>query len=243
MSFGGELVSIGAYWPCLSAWQAFLVFGVSLIVLYVAGRAYWLSAHPGRTAPQWISRLGRIVTVILFMLIYLVLHEGGHILAQAAFGCVDLASSDVLGIRGQPHAGGVYAPGMPGWQFGVISISGPMLPNLIGYLVFIVGIIPPGARRRAKSKCLNRLWSAGVFIFLLGQIGILIPIMGLGDDPDYRVFVNSGIVPIWLANLVEIALVFVNVLMIVTVIRQSLPSWRKPATPGKVGLPTKVKGT
>ena len=53
-------------------------------------------------------------------------HEGGHALAQIAFGHFDLARSDFWGIHGHPHSGGGMGPQLKSWQRLLISCAGPM---------------------------------------------------------------------------------------------------------------------
>ena len=183
-----------------------LAFGLRLFVVKRRGDA---------AAPQAVI-LRYVVRLLLFglglTLLYPIIHEAGHALPMIAFGAFSLHGSDFIGAFGHPHVN--YLPGadLQPWQYCLISLGGPLLPSVVGWLLFVL----LGALKRGRSLGLTfeaaLLWTSG--LLMMGQAGALIPMLGLASDGDYTGFVTNLAAPVWAANLIQLALLAVNAVLI-----------------------------
>lgn len=200
--------------PNVTTWQKAL--GLLALVWGLSGIWYLYAGYCVRRgrAVRWFSSARAIfiaASLLGFLLpAYLLAHEGGHSLAAAAFGAFEPARSDFFGLAGSPHAGlRVDAP-LAGWQMGVISVSGPLLPTLVGWALFAGWRSARGRAIRCARPVLDLLWSFTTAGMLIGQFGCIIPIIGLGYDGDYSGLVDNVSIERWLINGVLLALGAVN---------------------------------
>ena len=141
---------------------------------------------------------------------YLLAHEGGHALAAAAFGAFDGARSDFFGISGSPHSGLRRDVQLLAWQAAVVSISGPLLPTLVGWVLFAIWRSARGRAVRSARPILDLFWSFTTAGMLIGQLGCIVPVLGLGYDGDYSGLVGNVSIDRWLINGMLLALAGVN---------------------------------
>jgi hypothetical protein len=134
--------------------------------------------------------------------VYLLFHEGGHALAQIAFGRFDLARSDFWGIHGHPHSGGKMGASLQPWQQTLISCAGPMLPVFAGFGLFVLWFSPPGRKLRGLRPMANLYFSSIVAILVFSEAVcepayLLGFISAEGDLVGYAAR-NGG--PVWLVK-------------------------------------------
>lgn len=210
---GSYSVEIGPG-PSITTWQRAL--GLLVLVWGLSGICYLYAGYCVRRgrAVRWFSSARAIFIIASlagFLLpAYLLAHEGGHALAAAAFGAFDPARSDFLGLAGSPHAGLRADAPLAGWQIGVISISGPLLPTLVGWALFAVWRSGRGRAIRSRRPILDLFWSFATAGMLSGQLGCIIPILRLGHDGDYSGLVDNVSIERWLINGALLALAAVN---------------------------------
>jgi hypothetical protein len=185
--------------------------------VYVTGWQIWSRAYLGLLAVSaicWIllrkaenskirsSSIAAFHTLLLggsVMFVYLLFHEGGHALAQIAFGHFDLARSDFWGIHGHPHSGATMGPQLAPWQHALISCGGPMLPTLAGFALFGLWFAPFGQRLRHAHPLANLYFSANVagLVFAEAVCGPAYLLGLITAEGDLLRFAASEGVPVW----------------------------------------------
>jgi len=153
-----------------------------------------LLARRGRAQPQsaMLKRAAQWALAGLAAgIAYVLAHEGGHALAAAAFGVLDIRHSDFLGLRGQPGVMTTSRERLAAWQNATFSIAGPVLPTILGYLLFALWISKPGRRLRSRSSLADEIWSGLVGVLLVGQFGYVLAATGLVTDGDYLGFIRN----------------------------------------------------
>jgi hypothetical protein len=182
----------------VTLWQRFLALFV--VVAVASGLVLaWV-----RMSPRWQAWRGytwRILFPALMMalgFVYLILHEGGHNLALYLFGVLDLSRSDMLGLHGHPHGGMVMGAELTSWQHAVVSIAGPALPILVGWVLLVLGLTPVGRRVRGRRRFLDSLLSMATALFLFTGVALAAQALGiLRPDGDFRGFVGNVALPLW----------------------------------------------
>lgn len=139
---------------------------------------------------------------LVSLFLYLLFHEGGHALAEMAFGRFDLARSDFWGIRGHPHSAGTAGPSLEPWQQTLISCAGPMSPTLAGFGLFVLWALPSGKKLRRLRPTASLYFSATVAGLIIGWT-FCTPAYLLGlitEEGDIVAFVAKTGGPAWLAK-------------------------------------------
>lgn len=162
----------------------------------------------------WMSLLP-----LFAVFLYLLFHEGGHALASICFGNFDLGRSDFFGLGGTPHSGIDPRHRLEPWQEAIQSIAGPLLPSLIGYVLFAVWRTRWAEQLRARRFLVDLYWTVGVFLLLFGHFGMLMPVLGLRGDGDYNGFVNNVSLEAWQANALLLLILAVNAWLLYFVAR------------------------
>jgi len=208
LQFDGREVS-GAYTvqvygeqqPLSASGRLWLLAVVALMVTGPVHGYAWLSARQERArrggspvvwrAPRWARTvLLAACLVIVALPLGTLLHEGGHAIAQAAFGGWEASQSDLFGLWGEPHSIG-RASDLSAWQHSIIAIAGPALPTVVAYLSLAIWVSAPGRRVRSRRAALDMFWSGLTLALLFGQLGMLLPLAGLMTDTDYSGFVQA----------------------------------------------------
>lgn len=176
---------------------------------------------------HWVFAFGG--SGICALLVYLVFHEGGHALVALLLGTLDLGHSDPFGLSGRPHIS--YREGMvlTDWQVLVRAAAGPLLPTFVGFISFALWRSRWGRAVRVDHQAGDVFWSLLTFGLLMGQVGMLLPVMRLAHDGDYDTMIRDGPVPGWmidgtflLLGIVALALVYRIVRDMVRLVRIAL---------------------
>ncbi len=144
----GALVVISGERPVyLTGWQIWSRTYVSLLI--VAGVCVPLSNRIGRAKSRSLALAAFHSLLLGFALgvIYLLFHEGGHALAEMAFGRFDFAKSDFLGVNGHPHSAGVQGPPARAMAAGPFDVCRPD----VAHLCWIRALCALGSPTRAKA--------------------------------------------------------------------------------------------
>jgi hypothetical protein len=189
---GGALVAIADRDLGVTGWQV-LSRGVVLLAA-IAGALTWLtrrrpdSGLHGRSAHAFRA----LALGLACILTYLLLHEGGHALAAAAFGRFDLSRSDFFGLHGAPHSGIDSSVHVQSWQRAIESFAGPAFPTLVGMALFLVWRSRRGRRLRERSVNAD-LFATGICAMLLLPFAVVVPayVLGLASDGDWRGFIEN----------------------------------------------------
>ena len=194
---GGYSVDVLADAP-LTGWQKLLLFvgGLLLITAVRYGRARWRASrgHPQPDLPRRAWQFGLMSFLAAALAAYPLAHEGGHAIAMSAFGVLDWAGTDLLGVRGDPHARWTgFGESLAAWQRAIVCIAGPALPTLLAYLSFALWVSGPGKRARARRLVLDLFWTGQTALLLFGHFGFTLATMGLMMDTDLSGFTaNAG---------------------------------------------------
>ena len=182
-------------------------------------------------------RLVLLLAVVVFLLMYSVIHETGHILALKAFGAWGHGGALLLPLPGQvPHVSGDPSAHLQGWQIAVTAMLGPLLPTLFGYLSFAFWVSPFGRRRRSQSQRVELIWSLFMIMMLLPQ-AVPAPMLfpSVVHDRDYSLLVqNVGQSP-WLANAAVAMVAVVNAALVAWVGRNFILRLRSIANQQRRG--------
>jgi hypothetical protein len=206
-----------------SWWQKLLF--LLIVVLLARGAVYAqqkLCQAAGKRAPmlaraRWAFWMSLLPFFVLFL--YLLFHEGGHALTSIYFGNFDLSRSDFFGLRGLPHSGVNPQHHLEAWQEASQSIAGPLLPSLMGYVLFVIWRTKWAEQVRARRFLVDLYWTAGVFVLLFAHFGMLTPVLGLREDGDYNGFVKNISFEAWQANAFLLFILAVNMCLLSFVIR------------------------
>jgi hypothetical protein len=224
--------------PPLTGRQNGLLILLTTALLSSSGYALLLpGAKRGRfrQAGRWMgAAFGLASFSLLALLLYPLLHEGGHALAAAAFGVYDPAGSDLLGLRGEPHASGMRGlEGVAAAPHAIISSAGPLLPTLVAYLSFALWRSRWGKRVRGRAPVADAFWCGLTAVLLFGHLGLLLPLAGLMQDADYRGFAEGSGPWHIAARALVVILALVNSALIVALLRHLRGVWR-----GRAGMDT-----
>lgn len=143
--------------------------------------------------------------------LYLVFHEGGHLLVGSMFGTVDWQNSDIFGIRGNPHVSFDTAGEKPApWQTGFRALAGPLLPTFVAWALFAVWRSKHGRTLRDRYPKLDLPWSAGLAAFSAAHLGMVPPVFGIVSNGDYETYIRCMGWPAWAGNFPLLAIAPIN---------------------------------
>ena len=166
---GGAAVIAGEQPVYVTGWQMWSRTYVGLLVLSGICVMLWRTAGNSRVRALSVTAFHSLLLGLVLIFVYLLFHEGGHALAEIAFGHFDLSRSDFWGIRGHPHSGGTMGPPLKPWQQTVISCAGPMLPTFAGFGLFVLWCLPLGRELRSLRPMVNLYFSALVAILVFSE--------------------------------------------------------------------------
>jgi hypothetical protein len=185
----------------VTLWQRFLALFL-VMAMASGGFLAWVRLGPRREV--WRGRSLHILWPVLVMslgIVYAILHEGGHNIGLWLFGALDLGRSDMLGIGGIPHSGRAIGASLTDWHQAVVSIGGPALPILAGYVLLALRVSPVGRRVRARIPALDAFLSMATALFLFSAVALAAQALGiLYPDSDFRGFVSHVGVPLWVSR-------------------------------------------
>jgi len=185
----------------VTRWQRFLALFL-VVVVASGGFLAWVRLGPRREA--WRGRSLHMLWAMLVMslgIVYAILHEGAHNIGLWLFGALDLGRSDMLGIGGIPHSGRAIGASLTDRHQAVVSIGGPALPILVGYVLLALGVSPVGRRVRARIPALDAFLSMATALFLFSAVALAAQALGiLYPDSDLSGFVSHFGVPLWVSR-------------------------------------------
>ena len=170
---------------------------------------------PGVLKARYV--LGCVLFAFIMMIAYPLIHETGHAIVLAHFGRFDLHETDFIGLWGTPHAGRTPGPSLGPWGEAIMSIGGPMLPNLVGCLMF--GIWLTFRRWFARSSARDVFWSGITACMLFAQIFAFVPMLGLVQDGDYNGYIGNIPIPHWQANGLLLLFSVINAAIVLVVVK------------------------
>jgi hypothetical protein len=176
---GGEAVIAMEQPVYVTGWQIWSRTYVGLLALSGICVVFWRKSTHARARAFSLTAFHNLLLASVLIFVYLLFHEGGHALAQIAFGHFDLARSDFWGIHGHPHSGGTIGPALAAWQQTVISCAGPMLPTVAGFGLFVLWCCPAGRKLRSLRPMAN-LYFFATIAFLVVPDAICEPLYLLG---------------------------------------------------------------
>ena len=178
-------------------------------------------------ARKYGSQRQRVKSVFIFhslllactlMFLYLLFHEGGHALAANLFGVFDWNRSDFFGIHGTPHAGRSPGTSVEPWQQAVISFAGPMLPTLIGWVLFLFWRSHACKRIRSAHPVANLYLTAIVFISIFPFIAAIGYLSGITSDGDWRGLIENVPGPLWIVKTLIVLVLLVNIFILYRIV-------------------------
>jgi hypothetical protein len=163
------------------------------------------------------------------MIAYPLVHETGHAIVLAQFGRFDVHETDFIGLWGTPHAGRTPGPSLGPWGEAVMSMAGPMLPNLVGYLMFGLWLI--FRRWFARSSARDVFWSGITACMLVAQIFAFVPMTGLVSDGDYDGYISNIPIPHWQANTFLLLFSAINAGIVLAIVKRLVLTYlrKRPA--------------
>lgn len=199
---GGSTILAGEQPVYLTGWQIWSRTYVGLLALSGIFALPWRRELHSRARAWSVIAFHSLLLGMVLIFVYLLLHEGGHALAQIAFGHFDFARSDFWGLHGHPHSGGKMGPPLQPWQHTVISCAGPMLPTLAGFGLFALWVLPLGRKLRSLRPMVNLYFSAMVAMLVFSEAvcgpAYLLGFITAEGDLIRRVTEASG--PVWLVK-------------------------------------------
>ncbi|MBP6965216.1 MAG: hypothetical protein KBC96_12510 [Armatimonadetes bacterium] len=189
---------------------------------------------PGVRKARYV--LGCLLFSFTMIVGYPLVHETGHAIALASFHRLDLRGCDFIGLHGEPHVSWTAGPDLPGWPGAIIGISGPMLPNIVGYLMFAFWLSPLGRRWLARSSARDVFWSGITACMLFAQVGAFAPMSGLVHDGDYSGYIGNIPIPHWQANAFLLLLSTVNAVIIYTIVKHLVKTHARKLPPAGEGI-------
>ena len=208
-----------------SLWQK---FGLLIVALFASSLLWFIAQKHSVERKETAKRLAILVLAryclvlmslsLSALILYLLLHEGGHAIASLSFGSFDFSRSDFFGIHGSPHAGTSPDVHLPSWQRAIEDIAGPLLPTFAGYIVFALWATAWGRRMRQNNIMTDMFWSCSLFILLFPIIGLFIPMIGISADGDYDGFVKYAPLARWQINTLLSIVVIINAVILCKVV-------------------------
>ena len=235
---GSYAIDLWEQGPATATQKRLLLVGMAFLVTggwYGYARVRCHQGRPPRSL-RWARAAFIWAGFVAAMLVaYPLVHEGGHAIALAALGRLDLVRSDFIGLGGEPHIGRAFGGPLLDWQEAIISMAGPALPTLVGYGLFALWLSKGARRMRARALILDAFWSAFIVLFLFAHVGYVLPATGLVIDSDYSAFVEHVRLARGQVNVLLGVTGIVNVAIICTVARywMSLVRRLKAESPAK----------
>jgi hypothetical protein len=186
----------------LTGWQIWSRSYVGLLALTGIVMVLWRNETGSSIRPVSSAAFNSLLLGLVLIFTYLLFHEGGHALAQIAFGRFDLGRSDFWGLHGHPQSGSRLGTPIAPWQQLIISCAGPMLPTFAGFALFLLWRSRFGQKVRSMSPMVNMYFSAMVAILVFAE-AVCEPMYLLGlikaeGDLVGHVMRASG--PVWLVR-------------------------------------------
>jgi hypothetical protein len=224
---GAEAVIAGERPRYVTGWQIWSRTYVGLWVLSGICVALWRKSENSRARAASITAFHTLLLGLVLIFVYLLFHEGGHALAQIAFGRFDWARSDFWGIHGHPHSGGTMGPALEPWKQMAISCAGPMLPTFVGFGLFVLWNLPPGRKLRGLGPMANLYLSAIVASLVFSEavcepLYLLGFITAEGDPIGY--FTGIGR-PVWLVKILLWGIFLISAIILWRVLPEVGKSW------------------
>ena len=197
---GGGRVAIGDNPVGITGWQIWsrALVGLVLLSCLWAWRTRKSNNRKHRMTSAYFFHMFFLALILIFL--YLLFHEGGHALGAAFTGRFDSGRSDFWGIHGNPHSGIKPGVSVEPWQRAIESFSGPALPTLIGWALFLLWLSPFVKRARETRHLLNLYLSAIVAMLVLPFIAVAGCLLGIISDGDWRGFIENVPGPLWLVR-------------------------------------------
>ncbi len=199
----------------VTGWQV-LSRGLVVLVAVSGALAWFTRRHPGSRRHALSTYTFRSLAVALACVFaYLLLHEGGHALAAAAFGRYDFSRSDFWGIHGSPHSGIKPGTSVEPWQRAIECFGGPTLPTLAGGVLFFLWRSRRGRQLREHSHNVD-LFATGICTMLLFPFALAVPayVSGLVSDSDWRGFIDNVPGPVGLVYAILLWLTVASIAML-----------------------------
>lgn len=208
-SHGGRAI-IGKAEVGITGWQIlsrvlvclFIIIGLLLIIVRK-------SSHPRLYAAVFFH-FNILLLPLVMIFLYLLFHEGGHALGAALFTKVDWAHSDFWGIHGGPHTGIKTGAQVKPWHLAVISFAGPMMPNFIGWALFLIWRSKFNSQILSRHPLLNIYLTAVIFMSLFPFVAVIGYLSGVITDGDWQGFIKNVPGPLWLAKSFVCGVLLVN---------------------------------
>ncbi len=183
----GEIVAVVADRPVgLTGWQWLSRAGVALLILSAIALRWATRRGSDRQRRVAARVLRHLATVAFLIVLYLLLHEGAHAIASAAFGRFSLERSDFWGLGGSPHSGIRPDVQLLPWQYAVESIAGPLMPIMVACLVFLWWRSVSGRQWKSNHPWIDHLSSSLIVFFSLSAIIFPGYATGVLNDGDWR---------------------------------------------------------
>ncbi len=179
----------------MTGWQVLSRAYLGLLV----GCAIWVlvSRHSANRYRRVLSVrvLQYLFLGFLTIFLYLLFHEGGHALAQIAFGRYDLSRSDFWGIHGSPHSGGGSGPALEPWKHHLITAGAVILPTLVAIALFVFW---RQWLRRRNCPVVRLSITVLIAMFILPYIAALGCLLRIVRDTHLDAFISLLPGPRWL---------------------------------------------
>jgi hypothetical protein len=239
----GATVVIAAQEPeYLTGWQVLSRTYVGLLTVSAVLIVICRRANNPKIYAASIAAFHALLLGLVAVFLYLLFHEGGHALAQLAFGHFDLARSDFWGIRGHPHSGGTMGPPLAPWQQMVIGAAGPWLPTFVGFALFLLWTSAVGRRLRSSRPMMNLYFFAVVATLVLAEAicepAYMLGLINAEGDPIGYVSRTGG--PVWLARALLGSIFLISAFILWQVLPEIRNAWttRFPSQRNRTALPT-----
>jgi hypothetical protein len=216
-SHGGQVI-ITDRQVGLRGWQILSRTFIVLLAIFGVWAALMHKSRHQRQRVKSVFIFHSLLMACTSMFLYLLFHEGGHALTSSLFGVFDWNRSDFFGIHGTPHAGRTSGTSIETWQQAVISFAGPMLPTLIGWVLFLFWRSRAGKRIRSTHTVVNLYLTAIVFMSVFPFIAAIGYILGITNDGDWQGFISNVPGPLWLVKTLVVLVLLVNIFILYRIV-------------------------
>jgi hypothetical protein len=212
----------------VTGWQVLHRTYIGLLLFAGLCVVLWRNEKHSKISAASITAFHSLLLGLVLIFVYLLFHEGGHALAQIAFGRFDFARSDFWGIYGHPHSGSRIGPQQEPWKQLVISCAGPMLPTFVGFALYLLWRSPTGLKARRLRPMVNLYFSAVVAALVFSE-AVCEPayLLGLIDaEGDLIGYVTSIGGRVWLAKVFLWSIFLVSTLILWQVLPEIRKAWQ-----------------